>query len=128
MSSTPLTSPYAEQECPRNPGGGHMAKPVALDPGRFCVYCGAADPASLPTPQGTFTVFGIINRSGSRPELQVAGVIAGEAARVDLVDRPWAYTDTEGRWSGTFTAATWSDAEAMAHAGVESGALGEPWR
>lgn len=32
-----------DQQCPRNPGGGHMMKPVALDPGRYCCYCARPD-------------------------------------------------------------------------------------
>ncbi|MGW1288392.1 hypothetical protein ACWD4N_33105 [Streptomyces sp. NPDC002586] len=88
----------------------------------------APDGGEQPDAQQTFTVFGIINREGATPSLDVAGIVAGAASRVDLHDRPWAYTDTKGRFSHTVTARTWQDAEEKAHEGVESGALQEPWR
>lgn len=36
----------ADAQCPRNPGGGHMFKPAALKPGRFCAYCGTPEAAA----------------------------------------------------------------------------------
>ncbi|MER6125356.1 hypothetical protein ABT173_22525 [Streptomyces sp. NPDC001795] len=81
-----------------------------------------------PDDKQTFTVFGIINHHGATPSLDVAGIVAGESTRVDLYERPWAYTDTKGRFSVTVRAATWQDAEEQAIEGVESSALREPWR
>ncbi|MFH0246429.1 hypothetical protein ACGRHY_29320 [Streptomyces sp. HK10] len=88
----------------------------------------APDRGGQPQAQQTFTVFGIINREGATPSLDVAGIAAGDVPRADHCDRPWAYSDTQGRFSATVQAATWQDAEEKAHEGVESGALREPWR
>ncbi|WP_331752631.1 hypothetical protein OG440_40610 (plasmid) [Streptomyces sp. NBC_00637] len=86
------------------------------------------DTGEQPPAAKTFTVFGIIGHHGATTSLDVAGVVAGESTRVDLYDRPWAFTDTKGRFSVTVRAATWQDAEEQAVEGVESGALREPWR
>lgn len=42
----PQGVPATVEECPRNPGGGHMHKPAALKAGHWCAYCGAPKPAA----------------------------------------------------------------------------------